>query len=389
MPGSSNRFCIIKYAYTMKHFNIFVKHILFSLSILVGGTNFALSQTSFEQKPIKILGQTHPLVNITEVLIKNDKIIVLTSTFPSIHIYMGKNFDQYVSFGAEGNGPMEMKFPKSVDASGDSLYVLDFRPGACKIVHFSIKGEFITSIPVRNYDVCHSLKVLNQINIVEVGDLFGANKKIIKVNEEGQSKEILEYEDLSNKRLLVEGGPMNSINISNPFTGTSHWGVDLLNATILYWGAQNNTLEKIDINSGKTEPFVRISDNKIPFKEEYISNWIEEKYSSEQELFGYRDFYKNVKKEIKSSIEVPGFFPLMSRIEVVDSGDIWIKRAYYTREGEIWSSVGNQYSNNELYVKFPPNRQIMDFSDELIAAITTNKEGEEIVEIFNIKTLTD
>lgn len=331
-------------------------------------------------KPIKTLGKNYPLVGINEVLLYNGIVVVLTSTFPSIHIFSGKEFEQYRAFGERGSGPMELQMPASVDILEDTLFVLDSRPNICKIISYTILGEYISSEPIRGRGFCNNLTVTKDYKIVATNEVFSDIRKILLL----KGKEINSIIDLAKGeevKLQIPGGPMQTYTYSNPFLARPVWRLNKNTNEIILWYGKEDTLSSIDVFSGIKKTYLIISANKIIIDKGDVHNWVEKEYASEKPMFGYDDFLRNVRKEIIQKIVIPRYYPLLNRIEIGHNGDIWIQRAFSRSKGQVWSIFDSE-DKKEQKVVFPPERKLMALGEEIIALYMEEQKGIEYIEIY-------
>ncbi len=349
--------------------------ILISSFVFFGVDLSEAYQLESEIKPIKIYGKKHPLVGVRDVILHKNLTFVLTSTFPAVHVFSNQN---YWIWGKEGNGPMEFQNPSSIELVGDTLFILDFQPGNCKIVAFTIKGEYLTSLLVREAQFCHRFEISDNYKIVGVSE-WGSTKTDIIVVKNGKDALLTTLIKDNGHVELSTSGPMKSFGFQNPFVAQPLWTTNN-NGEVIFWDGKSNFLKIINIETGKHQKYRTIKNLKIPIKTSDVNKWIEEYFSSGEPVFGYTNFFENVREEAKENMNVPDYYPLITNFMTGPKNYLWLKRTYYREKGEIWTCLKGE---EEFQITIPNHSSLIDVGKNYIAALKTNKKGVELLELYN------
>jgi hypothetical protein len=332
----------------------------------------------FKAAPEKILGVEHPLVGIADVVIIDDSTFaVLTSTFPAIHV-LGNG--TYRSWGKKGNGPDELDGPSHLEINGDTLFTLDFRPGACKIVSYDLQGKYISSEPIRGAGMCYVFKMSGHHRIVETGQWGSPKKELLLIGEE--SEPIARFTEPGAVSLKIPKGPMRKFSFQNPFIPQPVWGVNGEKQLIIWKGDINELtfMEFPDLKPKKLD--TDIPDNDIHIEGEDVENWLNEHFPADKTHFGKPNFFAGVRKRVKQKMDIPDTYAFLRSIKTDPAGGFWILRGFYRDAGQVWSYVSPKGKVNYT-VTFRENREILAFGEFYIVAKHQDKNGIEYIEIYD------
>lgn len=337
-------------------------------------------------EPVYTLGLNNPLVEVSDIIINEKGIYVLTSTFPSIHFFQGEDYSNYSNFGDKGNGPMELDIPKSFGFKDNNLLVMDFRIGNCKIVTFTPKGGYVDSKIIRENNICSELKATDSKVFLELSQ-FGSNSREINLLEKGNLVEIMNFESKNSNRINVPGGPMNSFEYDNPYLSNFVWNIDT-NGNIIYWdgNSESEELKIYNPDSKKIIDNIRLSPNLNRIEEQDITNWLDDQYSDSKPLFGISNFFKNVKKQIKKDLKAPEYFPLLNKVLLTKEGEIWLQRTFSSSKGETWTYLADKFSNG-IDIQMPLGKSLKAVGMGYIVSLTINEQGEELIEVYSKQDL--
>lgn len=319
-----------------------------------------------------IYGDNYPLVNIQDVSLEDDMVFALTSQEPSIHIFSGK---KYKSWGAEGKGPGELSRPVAIEVDNSSVFVLDAPPGACKVVKYTFKGEYVTSEAVRGVQMCYDLKVSGKYKVLQTGKWMHRKNELVLLGK--NSSTLISYKEPEPVRIEPAKGPVGIYNFVSPFVAQPHWSANS-KGKLIFWGGNSNSISIIDLKTGEKE-LLKIPSYNLAIQPADIKAWISEEFSPNQERLGIPDPFRNVRGKIREEVSFPGSYPLLSDIKTDPHGGIWVLRAS-KQSGEIWSYL--TLDGNHTTVKFPESREVVAFGKEFVAMTTKDKNGIEYVELY-------
>lgn len=193
----------------------------------------------YSLKPKRIYGAKYPLVGIVDASISDGKTFVLTTSFPAIHKFNGNKYEEW---GGNGNGPSELNSPTSIEVKGNKVFVLDFRTGLCKIVTYDLKGNYISSYPIRGY-LCKNFYLAGNSIFVEAGTFGNRKREILLLENNENLKTVAKFIEPKQVKLNRTNRP--DISFPNPFIAHPVWNVDENGNVILWDGKQKKNLKKL------------------------------------------------------------------------------------------------------------------------------------------------
>jgi len=348
---------------------------------LIVNTSFAQNSTpeSNYSEPSAVFGKTNPLVGISDVAELDNQLFVLTTSYPAIHVFDKANKD-YISWGKEGNGPGELKGPKSIEIYDEHIFVLDFQPGKCKIVKYDRRGNHISTVPVRGY-FCYDMKFGGNNKFIEVGQFMSSKRTILSVGD--SLTPVKSYKLLNKKKIKTPEGPMNNITVANPFLPAPRWNV-LPDGNLVYWDGKSGELSILS-PAGKKISKITIPETKeIALTSKDIDNWIQTKYAPTP-LFGHKDFYKGVRSSIKDQMSYPDSYPRLLDIKTSNSNEIWLKKSDYKTTGDVWIQFNfseHKLRQNNRFV-LPSDTTLEAVTKDEIITKVMDKDGPQYIQLYN------
>jgi len=262
---------------------------------------------------------------------------------------------------------------------------LDFRPGACKIISFSLQGEYIASKPIRGAGMCYKFRMSRSRKIVETGS-WGSRQKELLLVDKGL-KELTSFMLPEAVTLLTPDGPMRRFSLQNPFANQPAWELSAA-GNLIFWNGEDNELMIFKLPNLDKKGSIPIPENGIKITEDAVENWVSKNFPAGKALFGKPDFYRSVRKNIKKELSIPETYPLLNKIISDPNGGIWILRAYYRIDGQVWSYISPS-GEPKFTVKFPKEREILAYGRQHIIAKYKNENGEEFIELYNRSSIFD
>lgn len=332
-----------------------------------------------EIQPVKIYGKDHFLINIKDVVIKGDTVISITGDFPSIHIFSEK---YYTSWGKEGNGPGELNITESVEVRNESIYILDFRTGSCKVIRYDLTGQYISSIPVRGY-LCHDFNLGGDQQLIEVGSFGDQKKNIMDLGR--PLRKVASFKEPDPVRIRTPEGPMQHYNVENPFIAKPIWHLNSKGKLIM-WNGESNDLT---IKNLKTKQETSVSMppvSNIVIKPAAVKLWIDDKFPANKVVFGRERFFRSVRKRAGDKVPIPDYYAPLYDIKTDPWGNIWVQRTRYRKAGQVWTYLPLAEERN-LTFELPEGRKLAAVGKEYVAATMMDEDGIEYIELYKREEL--
>ncbi len=350
-------------------------------------TTSVWSQDLHFTNPQKIIGSSQPLYGVVDAKMTDSSLVILTQSFPSLHIFQGKDFENYHSFGRKGNGPMELGAPNSIEVIRDRIFVLDARPTDCKIVEYSVDGSYISSRKIRGYQICYSFKVISREDsyfyVLEVGEIFKSDRTIVMLKNKDLSEVLTKLEFNNIFDFQISGGPMSIMEVENPFLPAPVWCI--IGDEFVFWDGKSDKLTGVNLYDANKNYSIEISKNQEKISKEDFSNYLDRRYTSDKPIFGYQNFYENVRKTAKEKLSVPEKYPLLTKIISESDQNMWIKRTIYRGGGDIWSFYPSLNTKKELRLEVPKSKKLIVLNEAFFAFLSKDGSSNEIIEIHNIE----
>ncbi|MEX0719415.1 MAG: hypothetical protein WD059_02025 [Balneolaceae bacterium] len=331
-----------------------------------------------------IFGEEVILEGISGAALQEDALFVLTSAEPYIHKFNLRDSSSYSSWGRKGNGPGEVNNPIDIELADNSIYLLDLRPGACKLIQYNQQGVIISEYPLNRVGIkmCYRFEFGSGFKLLEIGRFAERERHLVLLDDNSNRLDTLTVLlEPASKKVLVPEGPMRSWNFTDPFIPAPYWSLSE-NGKLYYWSGEE---EYISISGLRTNNISKLktSEKAILISVSDIDFFIDKRFPlNGKPLFGHKNPYRHLRGKIKKELEESNseFFPLVNSIKIDPLGNIWMLKASKA-DGQIWSSLSE--NGSETTYKFTKGKTVMVFGKMYIAMRSKNELNDDIIELYD------
>ncbi len=335
------------------------------------------------ESPSLTIGRDDPLHQVRDVALLESSVVILSASFPSVSIFdlsglaIGK-------WGAEGDGPGELRNPTHVLVDANGPVVLDMRPGAVRLIRYRWDGTVQQEGRVPH--------------VVIVSDIAGTGGGLVaRAREFGEESNTLVTLDMTRDRadtlvtfmsplkirIEPESGPRYSS--YPPFSPRPAWAMARSGGRdhVVLWEAGNRAstlrLYALEDASRITTwllpdwPKTRVTDRDLEY-------WLETAFP--RDFFGRSDDpLRDVRAEARRIFDRPEFFPDVLELRSDPKAGVWVKKTPAS-QGELWVLTEDGHICGAF--QLPEGREVLTFGVRHVAAKAVTQEfGEELVELYD------
>jgi hypothetical protein len=320
--------------------------------------------------PIQLI-MDEELVEIRDVSVWGEDAAALISGSPAVHLFTQGNVWRW---GDKGNGPADLSNPVALLLTEDQVAVLNQRPN--KIVLFSRNGKHLDTVPVTSGMVAVNFARKSSNWLVETSGWSASASKLFLEGSNTPIRTLVRGETI---KLSPEIGP--SLTITQPFHARDLWAST--SKGIAVWHADNPD-EVVHFNlNGNTIGAYPVPDNRFAVTDADREQWLNAQFPEGKVLFGRQDFFRDLRKEARKTLEFPQTYPAVYRLASDPREGVWVCR-YSGARGQVWTWLTD---SGEHEIKFGPGDYVHDFGSLRIAATSTNENGDQIIKLFQSKVL--
>ena len=321
--------------------------------------------------------------DVRAVSADDSPLVVLTGSYPAIHLFELADGTHRQSWGGEGEGPGEFQSATGVALVGGHVYALDRSQGRLSI--FQVTGDLIRTVRLQEFGI--SPNVARRIEwcggetvLLELSVPMGESRAIvahaigIDPDEESVRRDtvIVYPRRTATLRLTAPGSP--SYTASAPYSPIPKWIP--VSGGVVFWQGPDPEVRILGFDGEQVSVVPLALDDRFEVTEEDREFWLQN--AIPQEFMGQRVF-EPLRREARRTVDFPRYHPLMFEFLGGPDDLLWVRRTPDGRD-QVWDIVDTQ-GQPAGRVALAPDQALMAVIPDHLLLKVTDALGVESVEV--------
>ena len=343
-------------------------------------------QTCVERDPLYRLDGNDLLWSDVRAVSTDDSLlVVLTGSYPAIHLFDLADGTRRRSWGRSGDGPGEFRTSSSVALVGHHVYVLDSRQGRLSI--FELTGDVVRTVALRDFGMPPNFpyrlhRAGGDTVLFGLGVPMGDEKTIIarsfgaNANEDPVRQDtviVFPRTTATPLHFTTRGGPP-TFRVAPPYSLAPRW--TLVAGGVAFWRGPGPEVRVLGFD-GVLKSVVSLAlDDRFEVTAEDKEFWFQN--AIPKEFMGQRVF-EPIREEARRTVDFPRHHPLMFGLLGGPDDLLWVRRTPGGRD-QVWDVVDTR---GQLASRFSlaPDQALMAVIPDHVLLKVTDGLGVESVEV--------
>lgn len=359
--------------------------ILFLAAALVMPAAIAGQQTCVDRDLFYRLDGNDLVWDDVRAVSTNDSLlVVLTQSYPAVHLFDLADGRRRGSWGRSGEGPGEFQSASGVVLVGRHVYALDGNQGRLSIFEFT--GDLERTVALRDFGMPPNFpRWLYRAG----GDtvLFGAsvpmgNERSIIARSFGASADedpvgqetVITYpQRTADLRLTAPGGP--GLTLSHPYAPTPQWTP--VAGGVAFWRGPDPEVRILGFDGTQMSVVSLALDDRFEVTGEDREYWLQN--AIPQEIFGQRGVFDPLREVARRTVDFPGYHPTVFELLGGPDDLLWVRRTPDGRN-QVWDIVDARGQPTSR-ITLAPDQALMAVIPDHLLLKATDALGVESVEV--------
>jgi len=312
-------------------------------------------------------------------------LVVLTGSYPVVHLFDLADGSRRGSWGLSGQGPGEFESASGVALVGRHVYALDGNQGRLSIFEFT--GDLVRTVPLRDFGMppnfprrLHraggdtvlfgsSVPMGNERSIIPLS--FGASADEDPVGQET----LVDYPRTTATRLRLTAPDAPSFTLPPPYWPDPQWtpfsgGVGL-------WQGPDSEVRILGLDGEQRSVVTLALGDRFEVTAEDREFWFQN--AIPQEIFGQRGVFDPLREVARRTVDFPGYHPPVFELLSGPDDLLWVRRTPDGRD-QVWDIVDAQ-GQLASRVSLAPRQALMAVIPDRLVLKVTDALGVESVEV--------
>jgi len=317
-------------------------------------------------------------------------LVVLTESYPVLHLFDLAAGAHLRSWGRDGEGPGEFQGSTGVAVVDGHVYALDGTQGRLSI--FEPAGNLVRAIRLEDFGVLpnHARRLdhgggerlLFRLS-VPMGDERAIVTRMIGVHAIEDSPPldtviVYSWATAGQLRISAEGSP--PVTLAPPYAPSPVWTP--LSGGVAFWQGPDPEVRILGFDGTPMSVVSLAFDNRLEVTAADREFWLQN--AIPQEMFGQRVF-EPARREARRTVDFPRYHPLIFELLAGPEDLLWVRRTPGGRD-EIWDIMDPQ-GEPAGRVSLDPGQVLMAVIPDHIVLKVTDVVGVEAVEVHRCMSL--
>ena len=330
--------------------------------------------------------------DVRAVSTDDSRLVVLTGSYPAIHLFELVDGTHRQSWGGSGEGPGEFRGRTGVALVGSRVYAHDGTQGRLSI--FEVTGDLVRTVRLRDLGMPDYVSIRldragGETLLFEWSVPMGNERSVFarsfgaSANEDAVRQDtVIVYPrtTATELRLTSPGGPPR-LRLPPPYWPAPQWTP--VSGGVAFWQEPDSEVKILGFD-GALKPVVALAlDDRFEVTAEDREFWFQN--AIPQEIFGQRGVFGPLREEARRTVDFPRYHPLMFELLGGPDDLLWVRRTPDGRD-QVWDIVGTQ-GQLASRVSLTPGQALMAVIPDHLVLRVTDDLGVESVEVHRCRSL--
>lgn len=364
---------------------LFRRASFFVLAALATPALSAGQQACVDRGPLyRLDGDDLVWTDVRAVSASDSLLVVLTGSYPAIHLFDLADGVHQRSWGRSGEGPGEFRSATGIALADGHVYALG--ADQVRLSVFEITGDLLRTVRLRDFGMSsyrpRRLELAEGDTLLFEGFVPMANERIIiarwfgaGANQDSVRRDsvIVYPARTANLRLTAPGAP--SLTLSHPYSPTPQWIP--YSRGVAFWDGSDPGVRILGFDGEQKSVVSLALDDRFEVTEEDREYWLQNEIPDE--IFGQRGVFDPLREEARRTVDFPRYHPTVFELLSGPDDLLWVRRTPAGRE-EVWDVVDVQGQPASRVVLAPDQVLMAVIPDHLVLKVT-DALGVESVEV--------
>ncbi len=283
--------------------------------------------------------------DVREVSTNDSLLVVLTGSYPVIHLFDLSDGSQRGSWGQRGQGPGEFQGRSGVALIGDHIYTLDASQNRLSIFEFT--GDLVRTARLQDFGISPNAATrldrgVGETVLLELSVPMGNERTIIvrsfgaSANEDPvrQDTVIVFPKWTATLRLTAPGAP--SYTLPHPYSPIPRWTP--VSGDVAFWQGLGSEASILGLDGALKSVVSLALDDRFEVTAEDREFWLQN--AIPQDFMGQRVF-EPLREKARRTVDFPRYHPLGFELLAGPGGFLWVRRTPNGRD-QVWDVVDVQ-----------------------------------------------
>ncbi len=311
-------------------------------------------------------------------------LVVLTESYPVVHLFDLADGRRRGSWGGSGQGPGEFQSASGIVLVGRHVYALDGNQGRLSIFEFT--GDLKRTVTLRDFGMppnfprwIHraggdtvllgsSVPMGNERSIIARSFGASANEDPVR-----QDTVVVYRPRTTTLRLTAPGAP--GLSVAPPYAPIPRW--TSVSGGVAFWSGSDSEVQILDFDGQRRSVVTLGFDDRFEVTEQDREFWFQN--AIPDEIFGQRGVFDPLREVARRTVDFPRYHPTV--FELLNGPDdlLWVRRTPDGRD-EVWDIVDAR-GQPASRVALAPGEALMAVIPDHLVLKVTDALGVESVEV--------
>ena len=364
---------------------LFRRCVVFLLPALVTPAVTAGQQTCVDRDRLyRFDGNDLVWSDVRGVSANDSLLVVLTGSYPAIHLFELADGTHLRSWGRSGEGPGEFQSATGVALVGRHVYALGANQVRLSIFEFT--GDLLRTVRLRDFGMSsyrpRRLELAEGDTVLLEGFVPMANERIIiarsfgaGANEDSVRRDsvIVYPQRTANLRLTAPGAP--GLTLSHPYSPTPQWTP--VSGGVAFWDGSDSGVRILGFDGEQRSVVSLALDDRFEVTEADREYWLQNEIP--QEIFGQRGVFDPLREVARRTVDFPRYHPAVFDLLRGPDELLWVRRTPGGQD-QVWDVVDAQ-GQPASRVALAPDQALMAVIPDHLVLKVTDALGVESVEL--------
>ncbi len=322
--------------------------------------------------------------DVRAVSANDSLLVVLTGSFPAIHLFELADGTHLRSWGRSGEGPGEFRSATGVALAGRHVYALGSDQARLSIFDFT--GDLLRTVSLRDFGLSsyrpRRLELAEGNTVLFEGFVPMANERIIIARSFGVGADedslrrdsvIVYPQRTADLRLTAPGAP--GLTLSHPYSPTPQWTP--VSGGVAFWRGPDPEVRILGFDGEQRSVVSLTLDDRFEVTEEDREYWLQNEIP--QEIFGQRGVFDPLRDVARRTVDFPRYHPTVFDLLRGPNEFLWVRRTPAARD-QVWDIVDAQ-GQPASRVALAPDQALMAVIPDHLVLKATDALGVESVDV--------